>query len=144
MEGEKNSGKFNCDFKLKDNKTGRQEFMNIKVAIVGEEVTVTLRSSIDGFETFQATGTKQVIPNGVMISASGDIDSVGYSFNSEVTSNGQGNVVIKWRVDYGSRYSIILLSENAQKKGQLAFPGRATWHTLAFARHLRSVRICGA
>ena len=53
-------GKFSCDFKLKDNQTGRQEFMNVEVSIQGDEVTVTLRSSIDGFENVQATGTKQV------------------------------------------------------------------------------------
>ena len=54
-------GKFSCDFKLKDNQSGRQEFMNITVSVTpGDEVTVTLRSSIDGFENVQATGTKQV------------------------------------------------------------------------------------
>ena len=39
-------------------------------------------------------------------------------------------------------YSIILLTENAQKRGLLAFPALVTWYTLA--RHLRSVRIRSA
>ena len=58
-EAEK-GGKFSCDFKLKDNQSGRQEFMNVEVSIQGDEVTVTLRSSIDGFENVKAAGTKQV------------------------------------------------------------------------------------
>ena len=42
--------------------------------------------------------------NGVVLSATGNKDSVGYAFNSEVTSTGEGNVVIKWRADYGTKY----------------------------------------
>ena len=41
-----------------------------------------------------------------------------------------------------SLYSIILLTQNAPKRGLLAFPGLVTWNTLA--RHLKSVGIRGA
>ena len=39
-----------------------------------------------------------------MLSATGDLDSVGYSFTSEVTSSGNGKMALKWRFDYGSKY----------------------------------------
>ena len=39
-------------------------------------------------------------------------------------------------------YSIILLTENAQKRGWLAFPGYNTRYTLS--RHPKTVRICSA
>ena len=39
-------------------------------------------------------------------------------------------------------YSIILLTENTQKRGWLAFPGLDTWYT--FSRHPKTVRIFNA
>ena len=43
---------------------------------------------------------------------------------------------------FGKSYSIILLTENAQKRGWLAFPGLDTWYT--FSRHPKTVRIFNA
>ena len=59
-EAEKSNGKFNCDFKLKDNQTGRQEYMNIEAQVQGDKVEVDLKSSISGFESVKTTGTKKV------------------------------------------------------------------------------------
>ena len=41
-----------------------------------------------------------------------------------------------------SNYSIILLTENAQKRGWLAFAGLDTWYTLS--RHPKTVKIFNA
>ena len=58
--------------------------------------------------------------NGVVLSATGNKDSVGYAFSSEVTSTGKGNVLIKWRADFGTKY-LDFVSEATVKASSLFF-----------------------